>query len=60
MTQKEMFEQSFKRPRNYFLLSPREQWVVDKELGILDWDGKDLTREEQGRYVKHYQQENNK
>jgi hypothetical protein len=55
-----MFEQSFKRPRNYFLLSPREQWVVDKELGILDWDGKDLTREEQGRYVKHYQQENNK
>ena len=21
-------------------LTPREQWEIDKELGILDWDGK--------------------
>lgn len=29
------------RPGNYEQLSPREQWEIDKELGILDWDGKD-------------------
>lgn len=27
------------RPNNYPELSPREQWAVDKRLGILDWDG---------------------
>jgi hypothetical protein len=29
---------SLKRPDNYSQLSPREQWEIDKELGILDWD----------------------
>ncbi|MHC4224521.1 MAG: hypothetical protein ACYSUN_11070 [Planctomycetota bacterium] len=24
------------RPENYETLSPREQWAIDKELGILD------------------------
>lgn len=28
-----------KRPANYHKLSAREQWAIDKSLGILDWDG---------------------
>lgn len=27
------------RPRNFEDLSPREQWDIDKGLGVLDWDG---------------------
>lgn len=27
------------RPENFESLSPREQWDVDRDLGILDWDG---------------------
>lgn len=27
------------RPANYPDLEPREQWEIDKQLGILDWDG---------------------
>jgi hypothetical protein len=27
------------RPANYLELEPREQWEIDKRLGILDWDG---------------------
>lgn len=27
------------RPRDYEKLSGREQWGIDKQLGILDWDG---------------------
>ncbi|QIG77405.1 hypothetical protein EVB61_077 [Rhizobium phage RHph_TM21B] len=34
------FEQAMKRPKNYFKLGSGEQWFIDKELGILDWDGK--------------------
>ncbi len=37
----EMVEKALKRPKNYFKLSPREQWKIDSELGILDWDGPD-------------------
>jgi hypothetical protein len=33
------WKQATKRPANYEKLSPREQWEIDKELGILDWDG---------------------
>lgn len=29
-----------KRPANYAELSAEEQWAIDKELGLLDWDGK--------------------
>jgi len=28
-----------RRPSNYHELSAREQWEIDKRLGILDWDG---------------------
>lgn len=27
------------RPADFMLLSPREQWEIDKQLGILDWEG---------------------
>ena len=27
MTEREMFEKSFQRPKNYFKLSERKQWV---------------------------------
>ncbi len=29
-----------RRPGNYALQSAEGQWAIDKELGILDWDGK--------------------
>lgn len=31
--------QSRRRPDNFNDLSPRAQWEIDKQLGILDWDG---------------------
>lgn len=31
---------ALKRPANYADLPPQEQWDIDKQLGILDWDGK--------------------
>jgi hypothetical protein len=34
-----MAERAKHRPSNYADLSPAEQWAVDKDLGILDWDG---------------------
>lgn len=33
-----MVDQALKRPSNYATLSPREQWAIDKRLGILDWE----------------------
>ena len=27
------------RPSNYGSLDSRQQWAIDKTLGILDWDG---------------------
>jgi hypothetical protein len=29
------------RPSNFYDLPPEEQWSIDKQLGILDWDGSD-------------------
>lgn len=55
MTQKEMFELSFQRPKNYFRLSNQEQWDIDKSLGILDWQGDDLTDEELKKFKAHYE-----
>ena len=55
MTEKEMYEASFQRPSNYFKLSHREQWEIDKRLGILDWFGDDLTLEEKRRFFAHYE-----
>ena len=54
MTTKDMFEKSFERPNNFFELSGERQWEIDKSLGILDWDGSDLTKEEIKRFRKHY------
>ena len=54
MNKKEMYEKSFQRPKNYFKLTPERQWEIDKELGILDWKGEDLTKEELKRFNKHY------
>jgi YgiT-type zinc finger domain-containing protein len=28
------------RPENFYSLSTEERWAIDKELGLLDWDGK--------------------
>jgi len=42
-------EQALKRPGNYKYLSAREQWEIDKDLGILDWEP---TKEDQERYKK--------
>jgi len=49
-----MFEKSFERPSNYFKLSPREQWEIDDKLGILDWQGDNLSKEDLERFEKHY------
>lgn len=54
MTSREMFEKSFERPKNFFLLSPERQWEIDKDLGILDWYGTFLTKEDIERYEEHY------
>jgi len=54
MNNKEMFEKSFERPKNYFKLSAERQWEIDEMLGILDWDGSDLTEEEKKRFKDHY------
>ncbi len=52
--EREMFEKSFQRPKSYFKLSAREQWAVDKRLGILDWEGRGLTEEDKKRFDEHY------
>lgn len=54
-----MFEQSFKRPSHYFLLTPEAQWEIDKRLGILDWEGdcshgKRMCAECKLRFNKHF------
>jgi hypothetical protein len=56
MTEKEMFEKSFERPKNYFQLSSREQWSIDEALGILDWRGDELTSAELKRFCVHYEE----
>jgi hypothetical protein len=54
MTEQEMFELSFHRPKNFFKLSAEEQWAIDKSLGILDWEGKSLSEEDMKRFQAHY------
>jgi hypothetical protein len=54
MTEREMFETSFQRPKNYFKLSPERQWDIDSDLGILDWMGNDLTEEDTKRFNEYY------
>ncbi len=55
MIEREMFEKSFKRPKNYFKLSSSQQWSIDAELGILDWEGRDLTEEDLQRFDNYYE-----
>lgn len=54
MSEREMFEQSFKRPSNYFKLSGERQWEIDSDLGILDWMGTDLSEDDKKRFKEHY------
>lgn len=54
MTEREMFEATFQRPYNFFKLSERQQWEIDSNLGILDWQGDDLTAEDHARFKAHY------
>jgi len=54
MNEKEMFEKSFQRPSNYFKLTSRRQWEIDEGLGILDWMGGNLSKEDKKRFEKHY------
>lgn len=55
MHERNMFEKSFLRPRNYFKLSGQKQWDIDKALGILDWEGSNLTVEDRERFQAHYE-----
>ncbi len=41
--------QALRRPADYDTLTPREQWEIDKALGLLDWDP---TPEEAAEYLK--------
>jgi hypothetical protein len=54
MTEREMFERSFERPSDYFKRSGAERWAIDERLGILDWAGEDLSKEELKRFRAHY------
>lgn len=54
MTERDMFEKSFERPKNFFRLTSEHQWQIDSRLGILDLEGKDLTEEDKKRFKKHY------
>jgi len=54
MTEREMFEQTFKRPHDYFKLSDQRQWEIDSELGILDWVGVGLSDADVKRFREHY------
>lgn len=54
MTDNEMFERSFQRPKNFFELTSQEQWNIDKQLGILDWSGDNMTEEQKERYFNYY------
>lgn len=55
MSEREMFEQTFKRPKDFFKLSSQQQWDIDKNLGILDWEGTNLSVEDMKRYTNHYE-----
>jgi hypothetical protein len=57
MTEIEMFEKSFQRPSNFFELTADKQWEIDSELGILDWVGKGLSKEDLKRFQNHYKKD---
>ena len=33
------FEKALGRPQDYFSFDEHVQWEIDKQLGILDWEG---------------------
>lgn len=49
----DMVAKALKRPKNFLKLHPREQWAIDKKLGILDWDGP-TTDEDYEILKKHF------
>ncbi len=53
MTHQEMLEAALRRPKNYPHLPPSEQWEIDKELGILDWEGPKNAEETRLVYNHH-------
>ena len=55
LTEREMFEKSFERPKNFFKLSNVDKWDIDKSLGILDWKGENLSEEDINRFRNHYE-----
>lgn len=54
LNQQEMFEASFKRPKNFFALTSQEQWDIDRELGILDMIEISLNCNQKERFNDHY------
>jgi hypothetical protein len=54
MTEQEMFERTFQRPRNFFDLPYSEQWFIDNTLGLLDWQGTGLSEADKARFDAHY------
>ena len=54
MDEREMFEKSFERPSCFFKLSEERQWEIDARLGILDWEGRDMTNLDRERFAEHY------
>lgn len=55
LTEREMFEKSFERPKNFFKLTNDDKWDIDKSLGILDWKGENLSEEDMNRFRNHYE-----
>ena len=54
MTNDEMYEKSFERPRDYFHLSRDEQDLIDISLGIRAWVGTGLKEHQEERFAAHY------
>ncbi len=44
---------ALKRPKNYRKLSAREQWEIDKRLGILDWNP---SRDELVEFIREWKE----
>lgn len=55
MTQEEMFEKCFERPKNFYKLSYREQQKIDAKLGILAFDVVHLSLERQRRFTAYFE-----
>ena len=56
MTELEMFEKSFQRPNNFFSLTESEKCDIDKRLGILNWDIRNLSNKQMERFIEHYKE----